>query len=89
LPSQAASASIKVVDKYSDAYRNVFPEVRTFENFKRLHVGMISEIKRKSLPAIAKVAGLHDAQPLQNFLTDSPWSVVCLRGCLESQKKLQ
>jgi SRSO17 transposase len=40
---------------------------------------MISDIKRKSLPAIAKAVGLHDAQPLQNFLTDSPWSVKELR----------
>jgi SRSO17 transposase len=38
-----------------------------------------SDIKRKSLPEIAKAVGLHDSQPLQNFLTDSPWSVVCLR----------
>jgi SRSO17 transposase len=59
---------------------NLFPEVRTFENFKYLHLGMISDIKRKSLPAIAKAVGLHDAQPLQNFLTDSPWSVVELRS---------
>ncbi|MEC4813540.1 MAG: transposase [Scytonema sp. PMC 1069.18] len=28
---------------------------------------------------MAKAVGLHDAQPLQNFLTDSPWSVVSLR----------
>lgn len=40
---------------------------------------MLSDIKRKSLPEIAKAVGLHDAQPLQHFLTDSPWSVVVLR----------
>lgn len=40
---------------------------------------MISDIKRKSLPAIARAVGLHDAQPLQNFLTDSPGSVMTLR----------
>ncbi|WP_218651816.1 hypothetical protein [Nostoc sp. C052] len=40
---------------------------------------MLSEIKRKSLPEIAKAVGLHDAQPLQNFLTNSPWSVEDLR----------
>lgn len=79
MPSKAAATTITVVDQYCDAYRDLFPEVRTFENFKHLHVGMISEMKRKSLPAIAKAVGLHDAQPLQNFLTDSPWSVVSLR----------
>lgn len=68
-----------MVDEYCNAYRDLFSEVRTFENFKHLHVGMLSDIKRKTLPEIAKVVGLHDAQPLQNFLTESPWSVVVLR----------
>ena len=36
---------------------------------------MISNIKRKSLPEIARAVGLHDAQPLQIFLTESPWQV--------------
>lgn len=44
-----------------------FHLLRTFENFKHLHVGMLSDIKRKTLPEIAKAVGLHDAQPLQNF----------------------
>lgn len=52
-------------------------------------MGMISEIKRKSLPEIARAVGLHDAQPLQNFLTDSPWSIVELRERrLELTKKM-
>ena len=68
-----------MVDQYCDAYRDLFPEVRTFENFKHLHAGMLSDIKRKSLPEISKAVGLHDAQPLQNFLTNSPWSVEDLR----------
>jgi SRSO17 transposase len=42
--------SIKFVDEYCAIYRNIFPEVRSFENFRDLHLGMISEIKRKSLP---------------------------------------
>lgn len=73
--SRTATSTITVVDQYCDAYRDLFPEVRTFENFKHLHAGMLSDIKRKSLPEIAKAVGLHDAQPLQNFLTNSPWSV--------------
>ncbi|BAZ36925.1 transposase [Calothrix sp. NIES-4101] len=75
-----ATATITVVDQYCDEYKDLFPEVRTFENFKYLHVGILSEIKRKSLPEIAKAVGLHDAQPLQNFLTNSPWSIVDLRN---------
>jgi len=47
--------------------------VRSFEAFKYLHVGMISEIKRKTLPAIARVVGLSNEQGLLHFLTESPW----------------
>jgi len=40
---------------------------RSFEAFKQLHLGLISEVKRKSLPAIAQVAGLDNAQSLHHF----------------------
>ncbi|MEO1147879.1 MAG: IS701 family transposase [Cyanobacteria bacterium J06638_22] len=60
-------------------YQSLFPEARSFEAFKYLHVGMLSDIKRKSLPAIAKAAGLANEQSLHHFLTDSPWSVAALR----------
>jgi hypothetical protein len=34
--------------------------VRSFEHFKRVQAGMLSEIKRKTLPAIAKATGESD-----------------------------
>ncbi|MFN6566775.1 IS701 family transposase [Dendronalium sp. ChiSLP03b] len=71
--------SIKFVDEYCAIYKNIFPEVRSFENFRDLHLGMISEIKRKSLPEIAKVVGLENQQSLHHFLTESPWSVESLK----------
>ena len=80
IPPRAAVPTITFVDTYCANYAHLFSEVRTFENFKYLHVGMISDIPHKSLPAIARVVGLHDSQPLQNFLTDSPWSVIELRN---------
>jgi SRSO17 transposase len=43
-----AGSTIKFVDDYCQWYRTLFPEVRSFEAFKYLHVGMISDIKRKS-----------------------------------------
>jgi len=52
---RAARPTIKFVDEYCDSYRNLFPEVRSFEAFKHLHVGMISSIKRKTLPEIALI----------------------------------
>jgi SRSO17 transposase len=71
--------SIKFVDEYCAIYRNIFPEVRSFENFRNLHLGMISEIKRKTLPEIAKVVGLENQQSIHHFLTESPWSVESLK----------
>ena len=74
-----AQPTVQFVDSYCQLYQNLFPEVRSFENFKYLHVGMISEIKRKTLPAIAKIIGLNNEQSLHHFLTLSPWSVQELR----------
>lgn len=74
-----AQATVKFVDDYCQWYQSLFPEVRSFEAFKHLHIGMISDIKRKSLPAIAKVVGLDQEQSLHHFLTTSPWKVEQLR----------
>jgi len=75
-----AQPTVKFIDDYCENYRDLFPEVRTFEYFKYLHLGLISEIKRKTLPAIAKVVGLEDAEGLDHFLTEAPWSVEELRN---------
>jgi SRSO17 transposase len=71
--------TVKFIDEYCQIYKNVFPEVRSFEAFKYVHMGMVSDIKRKTLPAIAKVVGLDNHQPLHHFLTESPWNVKELR----------
>jgi SRSO17 transposase len=71
--------TVKFIDEYCQIYQNIFPEVRSFEAFKYLHIGMISDIKRKTLPSIAKVIGLDNHQALHHFLTQSPWDVKELR----------
>ncbi|MBD2255870.1 IS701 family transposase [Nostoc parmelioides FACHB-3921] len=53
--------------------------MRHFEAFKFLHLGILSEIKRKTLPEIAKTAGLKDSQKLHHFLRDALWDVKKLR----------
>lgn len=40
---------------------------------------MLSEIPRKSLPAIAKVVGLKDGQSLHHFLRDVDWSTEAVK----------
>lgn len=72
LQPRLPTPSVNFVDEYCAAYQTLFPQVRSFEAFKHLHLGMISDIKRKSLPVIAKVVGLDNEQSVHHFLTESP-----------------
>ena len=74
-----AKPTVRLIDDYCSLYQSLFSDVRSFEAFKYLHVGMLSDIKRKSLPAIAKATGLDNEQSLHHFLTDAPWTVTALR----------
>lgn len=62
-----------------DRYKELFPEVRSYECFKHLHWGLMTPIPRKSLPEIAKVVGVTSAQSLHHFIAQSPWSVAQLQ----------
>ena len=75
-----AQPTVGFIDQYCSIYQDLFPEVRSYESFKYLHLGIISTIKRKSLPEIAKVVGLKSSQSLHHFLACSPWSVVSMRN---------
>jgi SRSO17 transposase len=55
------------------------PDVRSFEHFNLLPLGFITEIPRKSLPAIANAVGLPNGQALHQFFSDSPWNLEALR----------
>jgi len=74
-----ANPTVKFIDDYCALYKNLFPEVRSFEAFKHIQIGMISGIKRKTLPAIASAVGLSNARGLHHFLSNSPWEVVLFR----------
>ena len=74
-----AQPTVSFIDKYCESYKHLFTEVRSYECFKYLHLGIISDVKRKSLPEIAKVVGLKSAQSLHHFLSQSPWEVSELR----------
>jgi SRSO17 transposase len=56
-----------------------FRQVRSYECFKYLHQGIISPIKRKSLPEIAKVVGISSSQSFHHFIANSPWSAAELK----------
>jgi SRSO17 transposase len=75
-----AVETVSFIDNYCAAYKHLFATARSYEAFKFLHLGMTSEIPRKTLPAIAKAVGLPNDQVLHHFLTESPWDVKSLRN---------
>jgi SRSO17 transposase len=75
-----AQSTVSVIDDYCAIYKDLFSEVRNYECFKYLHLGIISPIKRKSLPEIAKIVGIKSPQSLHHFIANSPWSEVELRN---------
>ena len=75
-----AHTTAPIIDEYCAEYKEIFKEVRSYECFKYLHLGIISSIKRKSLPEIAKTVGMISAQSLHHFIANSPWSVEELKA---------
>jgi SRSO17 transposase len=75
-----ARSNVSFIDEYCSSYKDLFPEVRSYECFKYLHLGIISSISRKSLPEIAKVVGVNSPQVLHHFIAKSPWSAAQLRS---------
>jgi SRSO17 transposase len=78
LPREAET-TVAVIDQYCESYKEMFSDVRSYEYFKYLHLGIISPIPRKSFPEIAKVVGINSPQSLHHFIANSPWSVKELR----------
>ena len=73
--AREAKKTVQCADTYSELYKDIFPEVRAYEAFKYIITGILSDIKRKSLPAIASLLGLDNEQGLLHFITDSPWEL--------------
>jgi len=76
---RSPETTVSVVDQYCDSYQEIFADVRSYEYFKYLHLGIISPIPRKSFPEIAKRVGINSPQSLHHFIANSPWSVKELR----------
>lgn len=73
-------ATVGFIDEYCQVYRPWFADVRNFENFKFLHLGMLSEVPHKSLPAISRLVGLQDGQALHHFLQNGVWNLKQVRA---------
>ena len=70
--ARTPQTTVEVVDKYCEGYKDIFCEVRSYECFKYLHLGILAPIKRKSFPEIAKVVGINSPQSLHHFIANSP-----------------
>ncbi|MEH2118772.1 transposase [Nostoc sp.] len=70
-----AHPTVAIINEYCAEDKDLFKEVRNYECFKYLHLGIMSPIKRKSLPEIAKAVSINSAQSLHHFLANSDWSV--------------
>lgn len=68
-----AHPTVAAIDSYCAEYKNLFKEVRNYKCFKYSHLGIISPIKRKSLPEIVKVVSIKSAQSLDHFIANSEW----------------
>ena len=77
--ARSPTPTVAFVDDYCAQYRDLFGDVREFEQFTLLHVGLLAETKRKSLPRIAKTVQA-DAQALHHFLSKAHWSTTALRA---------
>ena len=78
-PRREALPTVSFIDHYCQAYEKLFSDVRNYEAFKLIHLGMLSEIPRKSLPKIARAVGLKDSQGLNYFLKEAHWDVEKVR----------
>src|SRR5258707_15114603 len=71
--------TVAFVDDYCTHYRAVFPNVRQFDQFTHLALGLVAETKRKSLPRLAQ-ATKADPQAFHHFLAKADWSEEAVRA---------
>jgi len=76
--TRPAAPTVAFVDEYCAQFRSLFGNVRHFEQFTALHVGLLAETRHKSLPRLGKTVHV-DPQALHHFLAKAPWSVQDLR----------
>lgn len=74
-----AQSTTRAIDEYCAEYKDIFKEVRSYECFKYLDLGIIAPIKRKFLPEICKVVAIKSAQSWHHFITKSPGSSIELK----------
>jgi SRSO17 transposase len=77
--TRPATPTVAFIDQYCAQYRFLFQNVRHFEHFTALHLGLLAETRHKSLPRLGKAVHA-DPQALHHFLAKAEWSVTELRA---------
>ena len=77
--TRPATPTVAFIDEYGARYRDLFYNVRHFEQFTALHLGLLAETRRKTLPRLGKSVHM-DPQALHHFLANASWSVEALRS---------
>jgi SRSO17 transposase len=75
---RSATPTVAFIDQYCAHYRALFHNVRHFEQFTALHLGLLAETRRKSLPRLGTTVHA-DPQALHHFLAQAEWSVQAVR----------
>src|SRR5258708_8997525 len=73
-----ATPTVAFIDQYCAQYRSLFHNVRHFEQFTALHLGLLAETRHKSLPRLGTTVHA-DPQALHHFLANADWSVEAVR----------
>jgi SRSO17 transposase len=77
--TRPATPTVAFLDEYCAQYRGLFHNVRPFEQFTALHLGLLAETRHKSLPRLGRTVHA-DPQALHHFLAKASWSVTDLRA---------
>lgn len=67
------------IEQYCQQYRSLFTDPKDFRAFQALHVGLISDLERKSLLKIAKTFKLASYKSLLHLINGSSWQAQALR----------
>jgi SRSO17 transposase len=76
--TRPATPTVAFIDQYCAQYRGLFHNVRHFEQFTALHLGLLAETRHKSVPRLGRTVHA-DPQALHHFLAKADWSVNDLR----------
>jgi len=77
--TRPATPTVAFIDQYCAQYRSLFKNVRHFEHFTALHLGLLAETRHKSLPQLGKTVHA-DPQALHHLLAKASWSVEEVRA---------